>query len=322
MLRRFVNLKSYVRCGALGAITLGALALPPVGGARQAEVGAARAQVQALGAQQSQLAGGAVKENPKDGLKYVRIPPGKFTMGCSPDDSQCDAGERPAHAVTVTKGFWMGQTEVTVAAYKHFVTAAGKKMPDEPSSNGKQLNPGWGDGGMPMVDVTWYDAQAYCGWAGGRLPTEAEWEYAARAGTTPARYGDLDAIAWFADNSGMQHLDSGKLANNNRLSVLFTLNGNGNDTHHVGMKRANAFGLYDVLGNVWEWVNDGYDPGYYQSSPAQDPPGPPHAQLRVIRGGSWNDFPWLVRVSARSGVFPAYSDDNLGFRCAGEMFAR
>ncbi len=88
------------------------------------------------------------------------------------------------------------------------------------------------------------------------------------------------------------------------------------------MKRPNAFGLYDVLGNVWEWVNDGYDPEYYQSSPPQNPSGPANVQLRVMRGGSWNDFPWLVRVSARSGVFPAYSNNNLGFRCTAEMLAR
>ena len=321
MRRWILTYDSYARCGTLAAITLGALALTSANGAQQTAVGAAHTPAQASIQQQSRLAGSAAKANPKDGLKYVSIPPGKFTMGCSPDDSQCDAGERPAHAVTITKGFWMGQTEVTVAAYKRFATATAKHMPDEPSSNGTQLNPGWGDVGMPMVDVTWYDAKTYCGWAGGRLPTEAEWEYAARAGTAPARYGDLDAIAWFADNSGKQHLESGKLADNNRVSMLMTLIGNGNDMHPVGMKQANAFGLYDVLGNIWEWVNDGYDQGYYQSSPPQDPAGPPNSQLRVIRGGSWNDFPWLVRVSARSGVFPAYSDDNLGFRCAGETLA-
>lgn len=314
MLRRFLILNIYLRCGAMAAIALGAMALPLLAGAQQA-TGSTHPQAQ-------QLAAGAVKENPKDGLKYVWIPPGKFTMGCSPDDAQCDAGERPAHTVTLTRGFWMGQTEVTVAAYKHFVAAKGMQMPSEPSSSGKQLNPGWADGSMPMVDVTWYDAQSYCEWAGGRLPAESEWEYAARAGTTPARYGDPEAIAWFADNSGKQHLDSGRLANDDRLSVMSTLNSNGNDMHHAGMKRPNAFGLYDVLGNVWEWVNDGYDPEYYQSSPPQNPSGPANVQLRVMRGGSWNDFPWLVRVSARSGVFPAYSNNNLGFRCTAEMLAR
>ncbi len=319
MLRQFLNVSFYVPYGLITVMVLGVLALPSVARSQETKVGAVHAPAGALAGQQAQSEAGAVKENPKDGLKYVWISPGKFMMGCSPDDSGCDAGERPAHSVTISKGFWLGQTEVTVAAYKHYVTATGKQMPLEPSSSGKQLNPGWGDTGVPMVDVTWYDAQAYCGWAGGRLPTEAEWEYAARAGTTAATYGDLDAIAWFADNSGSQHLDSGKLAGDDHLSFLSALNGNGNNTHPVGTKRPNAFGLYDVLGNVWEWVNDWYDPGYYQNSPPQNPPGPPNAQLRVIRGGSWNDFPWVVRVSARQGVFPAYLNTNLGFRCAGEM---
>ncbi len=321
MLKQILILSFYVPYGLITAMMLGLVALPCVVRSQETKAGALHAPAGTLAGQEARTEGGVVKENPKDGLKYVWIPPGRFSMGCSPDDSQCDAGERPAHAVTITKGFWMGQTEVTVAAYKHYVTANGKQMPDEPSFNGKQLNPGWGDGDMPMVDVTWYDAQSYCGWAGGRLPTEAEWEYAARAGTTAATYGDLDAIAWFVDNSGNQHLDGKSLAGDDHLSFLSALSGNGNDMHHAGTKRPNAFGLYDVLGNVWEWVSDWYDPGYYQSSPPQDPPGPPHEQLRVMRGGSWSDLPWLVRVSARTGVFPAYSDDNLGIRCAGEMFA-
>ena len=262
-----------------------------------------------------------VKTSPKDGLKYVWIPAGTFMMGCSPGDSQCAAGERPAHQVTITKGFWMGQTDVTVAAYKRFVAVTGKRMPTEPNYSGRPLNPGWSSDAMPIVNVTWYDAQVYCGWAGGRLPSEAEWEYAARAGSTGARYGDLDEIAWYADNSGSQRLDSAKIGNEGRADYLKRLNQNGNDMQDVGLKRANEFGLYDMLGNVWEWVNDWYDPNYYQNTPSQDPTGPAREEVRVIRGGSWNDFPWLVRVSGRSGVFPAYSNNNLGVRCGGETFA-
>ncbi len=264
--------------------------------------------------------GNLVRNNPKDDLKYVWILPGTFVLGCSLDDSQCGAEERPAHQVTITKGFWMGQTEVTVAAYKRFAAETGRQMPSEANYSGRPLNPHWSDDAMPIVNVTWYEAQAYCGWAGGRLPTEAEWEYAARAGSTAPLYGGLDEIAWYADNSGNNRLDSAKVGNEDRTDYLKRLNDNHNNMHDVGLKRANGFGLFDMLGNVWEWVNDWYDQNYYQNSPSQDPSGPAREQVRVMRGGSWNDFPWLVRVSSRAGVFPAYSNNNLGFRCVGEVF--
>jgi serine/threonine-protein kinase len=197
-----------------------------------------------------------VRDNPKDGLKYVWIPPGTFMMGCSPGDSECFDFEKPSHQVTITKGFWMGQTEVTVAAYRRFAGSTGRQMPDAPN-----FNAGWNNQDMPIVNVSWDDATAFCGWAGGRLPTEAEWEYAARGGSTEARYGNLDELAWDNQNSGGQ-------------------------THDVAQKRANGFGLYDMLGNVWEWVNDWDDPNYYQNSPSQDPPGAASGQFRVLRGGS------------------------------------
>ncbi len=148
---------------------------------------------------------------------------------------------------------------------------------------------------MPIVNVSWDDAQAYCGWMGGRLPTEAEWEYAARGGSTEARYGNLDEIAWYNQNSG-------------------------NQTHEVAQKRANGFGLYDMLGNVWEWVNDWYDQNYYQNSPSQDPKGPASGQFRVLRGGSWRNLPRYVRVSFRGWYNPAVRGISLGFRCGGEVF--
>ena len=177
-------------------------------------------------------------------------------------------------------------------------------MPPEPDLQGRPLNPGWGDEAMPIVDVTWDDAQAYCTWAGGRLPTEAEWEYAARAGSTAARYGDLDEIAWYADNSGRQRLDSERILKEDQANYVKRLDENGNDMHEVGQKRANGFGLYDMLGNVWEWVNDWYDEKYYQNSPSQDPAGPTSGQERVLRGGSWDGYPSLVRVSSRTRYGP------------------
>jgi formylglycine-generating enzyme required for sulfatase activity len=235
---------------------------------------------------------GPVRENPKDGLKYVWIPPGTFMMGCSLHDTECYASEDPPHQVTITKGFWLGQTEVTVGAYKRFVRVTGRKMPHAPN-----FNSDWANDNMPVVDVAWNDARDYCTWAGGRLPTEAEWEYAARGGSTQARYGNLDEIAWYDGNSDDQ-------------------------PHAVAQKRANAYGLYDMLGNVWEWVNDWYDQNYFRSSPAQDPAGPVNGAMRTLRGGSWDFYPGDVRVSARFGDSPGNKDYTvLGFRCGGEVFA-
>ncbi len=214
-------------------------------------------------------------------------------MGCSPGENECKNYEKPSDQVIITKGFWIGQTEVTVGAYKRFAAATGGHMPREPVFSGRTLNPGWGDEAMPIVNVTWGDAQIYCRWAGGRLPTEAEWEYAARGGSTEARYGDIEGIAWYARNSG-------------------------GEAHEVAEKRANGFGLYDVLGNADEWVNDWYD--QYRNSPSQDPPGPASGAYRVLRGGSWGSFPGSVRVSDRLGGNPGDRSDFIGFRCGGEMF--
>ncbi|MGA9058295.1 MAG: SUMF1/EgtB/PvdO family nonheme iron enzyme [Terriglobia bacterium] len=264
---------------------------------------------------------GQVRENPKDGLKYVWIPPGTFMMGCSPGDTKCGDDEKPPHQVTITKGFWLGQTEVTVGAYKRFAGATGRQLPPEPMSpGGKPLNPGWGDEAMPIVMVTWNDAYDYCTWAGGRLPTEAEWEYGARAGSTQARYGELDDIAWYADNSGRQRLDSDRI---DPSEFWWRLNENGNGMHEVGQKRANGFGLYDMLGNVDEWVNDWYDENYYQNSPSQDPAGPVTGAGHIDRGECWGSPAMVVRVSRRDGDWyvPGARSIEGGFRCGGEVFA-
>ncbi|MDP9267442.1 MAG: formylglycine-generating enzyme family protein [Acidobacteriota bacterium] len=221
---------------------------------------------------------GGAKVNPKDGLTYVWIPPGTFQMGCSPGDSECGSDEEPAHTATITRGFWMGQTEVTQAAYQR-VTGA---------------NPSHFHGDrLPVETVNWDEARSYCGAVGMRLPTEAEWEYAARAGSTSARYGDLDAVAWYRNNSGDQ-------------------------TDGVGQKQPNAWQLYDMLGNVWEWVNDWYGENYYGQSPAQDPSGPPSGEYRTLRGGSWSLVAKNSRGSYRSRNAPADRGISVGFRCVGE----
>jgi formylglycine-generating enzyme required for sulfatase activity len=216
------------------------------------------------------------KTNPNDGLEYVWIPPGTFTMGCSPGDSECFFGD--AHPVTITKGFWLGKTPVTQQAYRQ---VTGK----DPS--------GLKGANRPAKTVTWDEARDYCRAIGGRLPTEAEWEYAARAGSTQPRYGDIDRIAWYSGNSGAQ-------------------------THDVGQKQPNAFGLYDMLGNVWQWIADWYDEKYYQRSQDRDPTCPTSGKYRVLRGGSWSDHPRNVRVSSRDRYEPGDRSDIIGFRCVGE----
>jgi formylglycine-generating enzyme required for sulfatase activity len=210
-------------------------------------------------------------------------------MGCSPGDSDCADPEKPAHQVTLGKAYWLGQTDVTVGAYKRFVEATKTKLPPV----APKLDRGWKKDGFPIVDVIWDEANQYCAWAGGRLPTEAEWEYAARGGSPQARYGDLTAIAWSKDNAE-------------------------NRTHEVAAKLANGYGLYDMLGNVWEWVNDWYDPNYYQTGATQDPSGPPTGQERVLRGGSWIVDPKLLRVSDRYSYKPDARSDYFGFRCVWE----
>lgn len=241
-------------------------------------------------------------------------------MGCSPGDSECDGDEKPAHPVTISNGFWMGQTEVTVGAYKRFSREAGKAMPEEPKFSSTALNPGWGNEQMPIVNVSWDDATAYCSWAGGRLPTEAEWEYAARAGSTAARYGPLDEIAWYADNSGRSRIDSARIFKEDQTKFVDRIGANGNTMHEAGQKRPNAFKLFDMLGNVWEWASDWYGEKYYEGSPERDPPGATSSEFRVLRGGSWADLvPWSERVSNRSGGRRFNRSASYGFRCWREV---
>jgi formylglycine-generating enzyme required for sulfatase activity len=234
---------------------------------------------------------GVARVNAKDGLGYIWLPPGRFEMGCSHGDSECSAEEKPAHRVILTTGFWIGKTPVTVGAYKRFATASGRQMPPAPN-----FDDGWSNENMPMVDVGWSDARDYCSWIGGRLPTEAEWEYAARGESAEGRYGNIDDVAWYGKNSQDR-------------------------AHAVAEKRPNKFGLYDMLGNVWQWVNDWYAESYYQGSPVQDPQGPPAGHGRAVRGGSWNNFVGNVRVSYRTGADPEEGNSSKGFRCGVEVFA-
>jgi formylglycine-generating enzyme required for sulfatase activity len=219
--------------------------------------------------------------NPMDEQKYVWIAPGTFTMGCSPGDSECGDNEKPAHPVDIEKGFWLAQTEVTISAYKKVAAKHALELPA-------------GDATLPMTGLTWAKAKAYCAAIGGRLPTEAEWEFAARAGDSQAYYGMPSKIAWFAENSGDKR-------------------------HPVGGKLPNAFGLYDMLGNVREWVLDRYYNKYYLDSPPTGPnvdqPLAPPATA-VVRGGFWGSEATSVRVSHRAEQETDAVDDTIGLRCA------
>jgi serine/threonine protein kinase len=263
---------------------------------------------------------GAVKIHTVHGLPYVWIPAGSFQMGCSAGDRDCADDEKPAHGVTISSGFWISQTETTVKAYQQFARASGRPMPSEPEFSGRFLNGGWSDDNQPIVGVAWDDAKTYCESVGLRLPTEAEWEYAARAGDSQPRYGPPNLIAWFADNSGRTRLNSNDLWRNDQAHYVETLKQNENGPHHVGEKAANAFGLRDTLGNVWEWVNDWYEKGYYAHSPNRDPTGPAAGTFRVLRGGSWYNGPRFVRFSPRHPNTPETRSVYNGMRCAGKSF--
>ncbi len=220
-------------------------------------------------------------------FEFVPIRPGEFEMGRSPGDG-CYEGEEPQHHVRITQGFEMGKYLVTQAMWEVVMST----------------NPSHFEGAdRPVEMVSWNDIEEFLQRMNAkndgyryRLPTEAEWEYAARAGSTSARYGELNAVAWYDDNSGKE-------------------------THPVGHKQPNAWGLYDMLGNLWEWVQDWFDENYYEHSPDTDPPGPSLRGARVVRGGSWGSNAESVRTSVRLNVWPGLRDDNIGFRCVRESRA-
>jgi sulfatase modifying factor 1 len=260
-----------------------------------------------------------IKVNSKDGQRYVWILPGKFTMGCSFGDDECHDDEKPSHEVEIAKGYWLAQTPVTVGAWKK----VNGKLPEWGSSwkvagTDHDFNPNWADLQQPVIGLTWPEASQFCEAIGGRLPTEAEWEYAARAGSKSARYGALDSIAWYADNSGKQRLDSAELLKTDGASYAKRLLDNGNGPHDAGLKDPNAWKLYDMLGNVWQWTADWYDAKYYARGENQNPLGPPGGESRSLRGGSWGDVPRVVRASVRLGVERGDRYNLIGFRCVGE----
>jgi sulfatase modifying factor 1 len=246
---------------------------------------------------------------PLNGHKMIWISGDTFTMGSLDGVGWSD--ERPAHQVTLS-GYWLDKYEVTVAQYRAFCTATGRALPYFPSFNyswaGKS---GWTDPALqqhPIVNVTWYDAKAYADWAGLRLPTEAQWEYAAR-GPSGRNY------PWggVATSSDRYHgWDQTKCANYYNSRVV------GKSTWPVGSFPSGVSwcGAHDLTGNVWEWCADWYAP--YSSTPVTNPQGPSSGTSRVLRGGSWLNYGFgghYTRSASRDDSDPGYGWAYGGFRC-------
>jgi formylglycine-generating enzyme required for sulfatase activity/predicted Ser/Thr protein kinase len=270
------------------------------------------------------------------GMKLMLIPAGEVMMGS--DDSDPDAGddEKPRHRVQITRPFYLSTTPVTVAQFRRFVQETGYRTEAERDGKGGYgwdeqagafrrcpnytwRSPGFAQGDdHPVVIVSWNDAVAFCEWLGRhegqvyRLPTEAEWEYSCRAGTS-SRYwfGDdpeeLASVGNVADGTAKERFPDWRTIEAKDGFVF---------TSPVGRFRANGFGLFDMHGNVWEWCSDGYDPEYYRQSPPSDPPGSSEVANRVFRGGGWDFDPRNCRSAGRSRGTPDFRSNNLGFRVA------
>jgi len=219
--------------------------------------------------------------------ELVLIPGGEFLMG---SDSEGD--HSPVHKVYVDS-FYMDKYEVTNAQYLEFCEAAGHRLADFWAMDGFRCGPNYPN--HPVVTVSWRDAVAYAAWCGKRLPTEAEWEYAARGGLMGMSYPNGETL----------HPSHGN----------YNQSGKGGPVA-IGSYPANGFGLHDMQGNVVEWVWDYYDADYYSSSLSANPQGPASGKFRVIRGGGWHSGPYCNRVYFRNALPANWVDFNVGFRCA------
>ncbi len=231
-----------------------------------------------------------------DGSGFVQIRAGEFLMGSSNGNSD----EQPMHRVRINHDFEMGKFEVTQAQWSAVLSSAhGRTAKAETPAS--EVLPGsdpshFKGSRLPVESVAWNDVQRFLRALNARdskheyrLPTEAEWEYACRAGSSGDYSGDLDAMAWYEANSDAQ-------------------------THPVGLKQANAWGLYDMHGNVWEWVQDWYGSEYYEDALATDPAGPAEGSFRANRGGCWHKAAGYCRSAVRGFDFPGDGYYSVGFR--------
>ncbi len=214
----------------------------------------------------------------------VLIPAGEFLMGNRGRDEVYDNNYPPVKIRL--SAFYMDRTPVTVADFMDFSRRTGVPLPTQPE---------WSTPRHPVVNVTWNEAFSFCRSRGKRLPTEAQWEKAARGGTlTEFSYGEEEKegldYSWRLDNSG-------------------------GHAHPVAQKRPNQFGLYDMHGNVWQWVSDWYEKDYYQRAPSENPQGPETGTHKVLRGGAYNTYPYNTRSAFRDHFPPGTRDSSQGFRC-------
>jgi formylglycine-generating enzyme required for sulfatase activity len=230
-----------------------------------------------------------------DGMEMVYIPAGEFPMGADDTDPEAGVVEKPQHWLYLSP-YWIDLTEVTNAMYQQCVKAGDCQPPEKVGSKTRPAyynEPQYQN--YPVVFVSWEDASAYCGWAGRRLPSEAEWEKAARG---------IDGWLYPWGNVPPDY----RKANFNNLA---------GDTTRVGAYPAGAspFGVLDMAGNVAEWVADWYGDGYYAASPYKNPTGPNSGEFRILRGGSWFNTANALRTTFRLWNYPVLRSETVGFRC-------